>query len=137
MKSYCFALFLVLLPMMGLAELTNKVLIIGIDGTMPQSLLQARGSILLPEFLPVLYEPAPPDTDAGQLHLLEFVAQRLEAGTQDLHGEVISRVERQLLRQVLERTKGNQLQAATILGISRVTLRSKIRSLGIDVGEFA
>ena len=44
--------------------------------------------------------------------------------------------ERKLLRQVLNHTAGNQLKAAGILGISRVTLRSKLKSLGIDINEF-
>lgn len=41
-------------------------------------------------------------------------------------------IERPLLERVLERTEGNQLKAARILGINRNTMRSKIRKLGID-----
>jgi two-component system nitrogen regulation response regulator GlnG len=40
-------------------------------------------------------------------------------------------VERPLVELVLEQTRGNQLQAAKVLGINRNTLRKKIRALGI------
>jgi DNA-binding protein Fis len=39
-------------------------------------------------------------------------------------------LERYLLTYVLNRTKGNQAQAASILGISRLSLRRKLRSFG-------
>jgi two-component system nitrogen regulation response regulator GlnG len=34
---------------------------------------------------------------------------------------------------VLRHTRGNQVQAARVLGISRQTLRSKTREFGLDV----
>ena len=66
-----------------------------------------------------------------------FIAERLESGSENLHAEAIAKAEYQLFRQVLQYTAGNQLKAATILGISRVTLRSKLKSLGIDPGDFS
>lgn len=45
---------------------------------------------------------------------------------------IIQSVEKPLIEHILERTAGNQLMAARILGINRNTIRSKIRKLGID-----
>jgi two-component system, NtrC family, nitrogen regulation response regulator GlnG len=42
-------------------------------------------------------------------------------------------VERSLVTRVLRHTRGNQLQAAKILGITRGSLRTKIRTLGITI----
>lgn len=111
-----------------------------LESVVKQSLLTARGNVLLPEFLP-------PTTDAALLKGLpaageeyltsSFVAERLQASSDNLYAEAITTAESQLFRQVLRHTAGNQLKAAAILGISRVTLRSKLKSLGIDAGDFA
>ncbi|MBP1751471.1 MAG: two component, sigma54 specific, transcriptional regulator, Fis family [Geobacteraceae bacterium] len=56
---------------------------------------------------------------------------KMETG--DLHGMVLAQVERPLIRFVLEKTRGNQVKAADVLGINRNTLRKKIQELGIEV----
>ncbi len=53
----------------------------------------------------------------------------LEAG--DIHSMVVQRVEKPLITLVLKKTEGNQVRAASLLGINRNTLRKKIRELGI------
>lgn len=111
-----------------------------LESVMKQSLLTARGNVLLPEFLPPLSDTAKPagSLPAGEEYLSSsFVAERLQAGSDNLYTEAITTAEAQLFRQVLRFTAGNQLKAAGILGISRVTLRSKLKSLGIDPGDFA
>lgn len=111
-----------------------------LESVMKESLLSARGSVLLPEFLPPLIkseEISDSHTTVNDYPAQSFVCQRLEAGSNDLYSETILATERQLLRQVLAHTEGNQLKAAAILGISRVTLRGKLRTLGIDPSDFA
>lgn len=46
-----------------------------------------------------------------------------------LYEELIRRVERELILQVMKQTENNQSQSAKILGISRTTLRKKISLL--------
>jgi Fis family transcriptional regulator len=48
-----------------------------------------------------------------------------------IYDMVIGNVERAMLESVLERTNGNQTQAADILGLNRNTLRSKLTKYGI------
>jgi two-component system nitrogen regulation response regulator GlnG len=50
-----------------------------------------------------------------------------------LHEHFLSCLERPLLEAVLERTGGNQLKAADLLGINRNTLRKRIRELRISL----
>lgn len=45
----------------------------------------------------------------------------------DLHHRILSEVERPLIQVVLEHTGGNQSRAAEILGMTRATLRNRIR----------
>jgi two-component system nitrogen regulation response regulator GlnG len=57
--------------------------------------------------------------------------ERMESG--DVYAMVLEQVERPLIRFVLEKTRGNQVRAADILGINRNTLRKKITELGIEL----
>jgi len=50
----------------------------------------------------------------------------------DLYEMVIGEVEQPLLETVLRHTRGNQTAAAEILGMSRSTLRKKLREYGLD-----
>ena len=106
-----------------------------LESVIKQSLLKAQGTVLLPEFLPPLLTDSADDIfgDQTMYSQHEFVARRLKTGSTELYSETIKRAEKDLIEQVLEHTQGNQLQAAGILGITRVTLRSKIRSLGINI----
>jgi DNA-binding protein Fis len=63
-------------------------------------------------------------------HILDFKSN-------DLHSRIIAQVEKSLITAVLAATKNNQSKAATILGISRVTLRHKILSLNIALDASA
>jgi len=49
---------------------------------------------------------------------------------------VIAATEKPLIEKTLERTYGNQIKAAELLGINRNTLRSKIKKLGIEVNRW-
>jgi two-component system nitrogen regulation response regulator GlnG len=109
-----------------------------LQSVLKQALLQAAGPLLLPDFLPpsVTGASAAPLKAEGlprEMELDQFIESRLQAGTQELYAEALERLERFLLTRVLRHTGGNQLQAAKILGITRGSLRTKIRDLGIRI----
>jgi two-component system nitrogen regulation response regulator GlnG len=108
-----------------------------LQSVLRQALLHATGTVLLPEFLPPGLGAAAvtPAATAADQSLDEFIDARVRAGSTDLHAEAVRRLERTLLLRVLEHTAGNQLQAARILGISRGSLRAKLREVGLRVGR--
>jgi len=53
-----------------------------------------------------------------------------------LYKSVVEAIERPLIEQTLERTEGNQLKAARILGLNRNTLRAKIKKLDIKLDQY-
>jgi transcriptional regulator with GAF, ATPase, and Fis domain len=50
------------------------------------------------------------------------------------HGLVFEDLERDLVRQALERTGGNQTHAARLLGMTRDQIRYRIRKFALAVG---
>ena len=92
-----------------------------------------------------LAEAAPPptaDTAKSPKDLSEMVERYLSAhfatyGRElpppGLYDRVLQHVERPLLMAALAATRGNQIRAASLLGLNRNTLRKKIRDLDIQV----
>jgi len=50
-----------------------------------------------------------------------------------LYNRILREVERPLIMQTLQVTRGNQVKASEVLGLNRNTLRKKIRELGIPI----
>jgi two-component system nitrogen regulation response regulator GlnG len=108
-----------------------------LQSVLKQALLQARGTALLPAFLPALPgEVSGPVTQpppaAGDPNLEAFIRQCLASSEGDLYAETHRQLDRLLLVHVLEDMGGNQLQAARRLGISRDTLRRRLIELGLQ-----
>jgi two-component system nitrogen regulation response regulator GlnG len=110
-----------------------------LQNVLKQSLLAAAGNVLALEFLPPHIGPPgterPAEAVAASTPLQSFVEERIHAGSTNLYGEALRRMERILLTRVLQHTAGNQVQAARILGITRGSLRTKIRDLGIVIKQ--
>lgn len=55
-----------------------------------------------------------------------FLTENKNKSINELYDMILSEIEPPLLQAVIERCRGNQLQAAKILGISRGTIRKKL-----------
>jgi DNA-binding NtrC family response regulator len=110
-----------------------------LQSALKQALLQASGAILLTAFLPELAgkptESSPASPAGADAGLEAFIRERLVPDASDLYAETHRQVDRLLLLRVLEFTRGNQHQAARLLGIARQTLRVKLRDLGLSVSH--
>jgi two-component system nitrogen regulation response regulator GlnG len=109
-----------------------------LQSVLKQALLQATGRVLIPEFLPDYLRAERPAADSapgGAPDLARFVQEQLRTNNTNLYAEALALLERYLLTEVLRHTGGNQVQAARILGITRNSLRHKIRSLEITIGR--
>lgn len=73
---------------------------------------------------------APAQRDLPDLRAL--TDQLLAAGTQDLYRVLLGTVDRVALAAVLRHVGGNQVRASEVLGISRTTLRGKLRAAGLS-----
>jgi two-component system nitrogen regulation response regulator GlnG len=110
-----------------------------LQSTIRRAILMATGPVIVPENLSLESdssgdgESSPSKSVAA--HLDSFVQTRIDTGSNDVYAETLDMMERNLLTRVLQHTNGNQSQAAEILGITRGSLRHKIRSLGIVIEQ--
>jgi DNA-binding NtrC family response regulator len=113
-----------------------------LEAVVRQALLQTTGPMILPEFLPESVRiphdqpcaPAHPHEDAPPSDLATFMDARLEGRSRDIYAEATSMLDRYVLKRVLQHTRGNQSQAAKLLGITRGSLRNKLRLLHMSLG---
>lgn len=115
-----------------------------LQSVLKQALLVAAGPVLVSDFLPgeVLHhgEHQNGSSDSGSeglpaSDLLRFIDQRIAGQSTNLYAEALEMMERFVVTRVLRESRGNQSQAARILGITRGSLRNKIRSLGISIDQ--
>lgn len=69
--------------------------------------------------------------DFIELKLRTFVSHMKLSGVRNLHSMLLAEVERPLISYILKETRGNQVQAARLLGMNRNTLRKRIKDLKI------
>ncbi len=109
-----------------------------------KSMLMATGPVILPEFLPAEILNTIKNgvqnsdwlvTSNSSFDLYEFVESSIRDGRRDVYAETLGEMERMLIRRILQHHAGNQSRAAEQLGITRGSLRNKIRSLGITIDQ--
>jgi two-component system nitrogen regulation response regulator GlnG len=111
-----------------------------LENTLVRAAVLAPGPMLMPSDLALARrDEAPPAAnddlsleEVVRLKLKEYFRQIRDVDPNDLYEMIIERVERPLIELTLERTRGNQLKAAALLGINRNTLHKKITHLKID-----
>jgi DNA-binding NtrC family response regulator len=111
-----------------------------LQSVLDRSLVEAKGNVILSEYMiealnrePLLEQGAPGDRAHAVTDWEAFADLRIEAGAENLYSEAINETDRKLLARVLGHTGGNQAHAARILGITRASLRKKLRSLGLSL----
>src|SRR5262249_9467385 len=103
-----------------------------LQSVLKYALIRATGEVLTPDCLPEnLLQPGAEPLKPGAEPRLPDVAARtaalLHAGETDLYRQLGLEIDRTILDVVLRHVKGNQVQASELLGISRTTLRAKLR----------
>jgi two-component system nitrogen regulation response regulator GlnG len=107
-----------------------------LENAVQRAITLSQGDKIFPDALPPqIFKPG----HGANLSFENFLEEKLadlvdrmgglESG--DIYSLVLQRVEKPLITLVLKKTEGNQVRAASLLGINRNTLRKKIKELGI------
>lgn len=109
-----------------------------------EALIVSAGTTILPKFLPeeLHKEPtAEPETEieAGPMPdvdwqaVSDFVEKAISSGETDVYRRALEYFDRLLIARALRQTGGQQNRAAELLGLSRVTVRTKLRAMQLAV----
>jgi len=106
-----------------------------LQSVLKHALLRSACLVLTPEALSFPARPVAAEGDRSGTAWDEFVGDRIQAGSTRLYSEAVAVLDRELLPRVMAETHGNLSKSARLLGITRLTLRNKLRALGMDAGE--
>jgi two-component system nitrogen regulation response regulator GlnG len=113
-----------------------------LENVIKRAVILSSDPLLTIEDFPVLLSAGGNAAGASEDVSLEYLVDRKlrssfvnveKLDSSDLYNMVIEQVERPLIAFLLEKTRWNQVRAASILGINRNTLRKKISDLGIEM----
>jgi two-component system nitrogen regulation response regulator GlnG len=118
-----------------------------LQNVLRHAMLHATGPVLISEFFPreVRSGAAGGEGTGGSVaaqgaggssparDLQAFIDERLQAESTNLYAESLEMMERHLLSTIMQATQGNLSRAAAILGITRGSVRNKLKTLGISV----
>jgi DNA-binding NtrC family response regulator len=76
-----------------------------------------------------------PTPEACMAGIADFAEELLRAGELDIYRRVSIEMDRVVLNAVLRHVNGNQVKASAMLGISRTTLRAKLRALHLGIDD--
>ena len=107
-------------------------------------IVSAGSTIIIHAFLPAelrrerVREPeteivSRPVPEAKETDLAEFVKKAIGRGETDVYRQALEHFDRLLVSCALEQAHGQQNRAAEILGLSRATLRAKLRNMQMSV----
>ena len=107
-----------------------------LQSVLKYAVIHAAGEVITLDCLPENLRPngpaagvAQPSAEAPVLEVGSLITNMLRAGEPDIYRRICTEVDRVVLEIVLRHVNGNQVQASDLLGISRNTLRAKLRAL--------
>jgi DNA-binding NtrC family response regulator len=106
-----------------------------LESVLRQAVRRCQASVISVDDLPEEFRPhvasaSGVELPAESLEPLEaYLVEALKTDSGEIHSECVALFDRYLCRRVLKHTGGNQSRAARILGITRRSLRTKIRRL--------
>lgn len=113
-----------------------------LQGAIKNALVNATDEVMTPDCLPAnihhgatLTQQLAAIASDDELNITSLVRQLLADGESDIYHTTQFAVDRAVLDEVLRHVRGNQVEAARRLGISRTTLRAKLQALGQLTGH--
>ncbi len=103
-----------------------------LENVFKRAILLCKSNMITPDIIADGLHSAEKRPESADMdHLSLFVSGVLEHHHDKLHERAMSELERKLIMAALQKTGGNQVRAAKLLGISRMMLHDRIEKYGI------
>ncbi len=107
-----------------------------LENAVKRALVLSAGEVLTPADFAFLEKPG--TSTLAERTLAQIVREKLDSliaknSDGEIYRILLDEVERPLIEAALEKTDGNQIRAAALLGINRNTLRKKMTELGLEL----
>lgn len=101
-----------------------------LENVIKSAAVLCRGDVILPEYLPqrITRISQEPGYAALEAAVGETLREKIRSGTLKPYDEITEYVDRLLVEMALQQADQNQVKAAEMLGISRTTLRKKMKN---------
>ncbi len=110
-----------------------------LENAVRKMLLAARGYTISLEHAQAVLTAVAPAVKGSDASLIGMVAELLQAAkrgeTENVHGRLLSDVEREIFAQAIQLAHGNQAKVARWLGVSRLTVRDKLIQFGLHPNQ--
>jgi two-component system nitrogen regulation response regulator GlnG len=110
-----------------------------LQSVLKSAIVQSSGNLLTLECIPKnlrssagVSRPSLPAPEALMAVLTEYTEELIRAGEREIYDHLSLEMNRVVLGAVMRHVNGNQVKASELLGISRTTLRTKLRALKIS-----
>lgn len=103
-----------------------------LENLVKRSLILAKGNIITPDLISKEFT-APPSAETGskEIRLSQYLSGNIVKQTGDIYRLIIEEIEKDLISWAMDEKGGNQVQAAKLLGISRVMLHERLEKYQI------
>ncbi|NNJ24814.1 sigma-54-dependent transcriptional regulator [Alienimonas chondri] len=109
-----------------------------LQSVLRKAILHSSGPVIVPKDLPAEVRGGtaePPKETGPPSDLRPLLEGAFAENSDDIYADSLELMERYVVTRILDRTGGNQSRAAKMLGITRGSLRNKIRGLGITIEQ--
>lgn len=106
-----------------------------LENVVRKAILLAQGYPVTAEHVEAALVPAAAQAASAERSLRELAGALLDAADAgqlaDPRDRIVEEAEAEIIRQAIQRSEGNQARAARLLGVTRLTLREKLRQMGL------
>lgn len=96
-----------------------------LQNAIKRALVMGSDEVLMPHHFSKVEDQAPEE-------MADWIGRIIQQGGDEIHGRIMGQIEAEMIRQGLEKCRGNKIKTAALLGINRNTLTKKVKDYSLE-----